>query len=449
MAQAIQLSDHFTLKRLLKFTLGPILTLICISCYSVVDGIIISNMAGLTAYAGVNLIFPVTTIVGGLGFMFSSGGSALVSKKLGEKDQDGANKSFTNILIFTILIGVVLSVLGLFLVEPIAEAMGKITNGSTQEMVDEAVKYGQILMVFQFGFMLQMFFQSFLIVDEKPKLSFWFTMAGGITNAFFDWLFIGPFKMGVSGAAIATSMGYLVAGFGPLIYFFLKKTGTIYIVKCRFELHSIFRASFNGLSEFFGNIALAILGVIFNILLLKYIGENGVIAYGTLSYVLLPFISLFIGFSNGTNPLIAYNFGAQNKQELKNITKKALFLIGCSGLLMAALAQATAYPIALLYSHGDKEVIKLTEYALRIYSIQFLFVGFSMFLSSFFTGLNNGIVSALISIIRIIIFNIGCVILFAMLFKANGIWWSTPISELIAMIFSFLFFIFNKKKYGY
>lgn len=447
--QAIQLSDHFTYKKILRFTIAPILMLLFTSIYGMVDGLCVSNFAGLNAYAGLNLIYPATMIIGGIGFMFGAGGSALSSKKLGEKDQYGANQVFSNMLSWALVIGVILSVIGFFTVKPIVYFLANLSKDNNPEMISEAINYGKILMLGQFGFILQMFFQDYFIVNETPGKGFLFTFAGGMTNIVGDLLLVGVFKCGVIGAAIATVCGFLVAGVGPIIYFIINKNTKINIIKCKNDIKAILQGLLNGLSEFVGNIALSICGIIFNALLLKYLGSSGVIAYGTINYVLLTFIGIYIGLSIGTAPIVGYNYGAKNYDELHNITKKSLVIVVITGLIMLALSEALAYPIALIFSNNDQEIINLTVHAMRIYSIAYVFCGISMFLSSFFTGLNNGPLSALISLLRIAIFQIGMAFLLSFLFEGEGIWWAIPVAEFLSAIFSITLLLINKKKYKY
>lgn len=447
--QAIQLSDHFTFRKLFRFTLSPILMLIFTSIYGVVDGLCVSNFAGLNAYAGVNLIYPATMIVGGIGFMFGAGGSALASKKLGEGDQKGANQVFSNMIYCAIITGLILSLVGFFCVEPIVNGLASLSKDSNPEMVSEATLYGRIFMLGQLGFILQMVFQDFFIVNETPTKGFLFTLGGGITNIIGDLLFVGAFKWGVTGAAIATIMGFVVAGVGPIIYFQLNKNTKIRLIKCRLDWKAIFQSLLNGSSEFVSNIALSVCGIIFNALLLKYLGSQGVIAYGTINYVLLLFLAIYIGYSIGTAPIVGFNYGAQNHEELHNVTKKSLIIIACTGLVMLGLGEGLAYPIAWIFSRNDADVINLTVHAMRIYSIAFAFCGISMFLSSFFTGLNNGPLSALISLLRIGIFQIGIVFLFSFLFQGDGIWWSVPVAEALSAMFALTLLFMNKNKYKY
>lgn len=445
----ISLSDHFSFRKILKFTISPILMMIFISIYGVVDGFFISNYASLDAYAGVNVIFPIIMVIGGLGFMFGTGGSALSSKLLGEQDRDGANAVFTMMIKTVIIIGVIVSIVGCLFIKPIAVALGNINEDTTDAMVEEAIKYGRILSLGQVFFMLQNLFHSYFVVDEKPQLGFRYTIFAGITNIVFDALFIAVFGWGVVGAAIATVMGYMVGSIFPFIHFIKNKNGNIRLVKTKLKLKPIMQSCFNGCSEFVSNISSSIVGMVFNIQLLKYYGQNGVSAYGTLMYVSFMFVAIFIGFAIGMAPVIGYNYGANNKKELKNVLLKMIVIILITSGLMVLLSEFVGPQFAKLYLRADQELLDLAVFAFKIYSLHFIFCGFAIFLSSFFTALNNGVISAIISFIRTLICQILFVITLPLIIGPQGIWWSIVVAEFFACLLAFIFLFAKKKKYGY
>ena len=445
----VALSDHFTYKKIFKITYAPILMVIFVSLYCVIDGLCIATMAGHDAFAGANLIYPIIMIVGGFGFMFGTGGAALTSMHLGEKNKNKANQTFTNIVLGTLLLGVVLSLVGFFIIEPIANALGNITQGTTAGMINEAIKYGRILMICQFAFMLQNLFQEYFIVAEKPVIGFLFALIAGLTNIIFDLILIGPAQMGVVGAAIGTVLGFIVGSIGPVIYFFFSKKSTIHFVKPNLDFRSIGRSAYNGSSEFINNVATSIISVVFNIQILKYYGQIGVEAYGIIMYVILIFIGVYIGYSVGIGPAISYHYGAKNKEELHNLFKKSLVIVGTASILMIILGESLARPIALIFSNGDSNLINLTTHAMRVWAISFFFCGSSMFVSSFFTALNNGLLSALTAFIRTLVFQISCVLIFPIFMKGDGIWWSIVIAEGLSFIFALFLLIKSRKRYGY
>lgn len=445
----VKLSDHFTYKKIFRAVIAPILMMLFISLYTVIDGLCVANFANEFAFAGVNLIYPITMIVGGLGFMFGSGGCALAGKYLGEKKQENADQVFSNIVVLALGIGIVLSIAGFFLISPIANLLGQINNQTDPRVIEEATTYGRILMLGQAFFILQNIFQDFFVLDEKSALGFFFSLGSGITNIVFDLLFIGVFKWGVTGAAIATVMGFAVGGIGPIIYFLVKKNNLITLKKCHINWKDFASSCLNGVSEFVSNIALNVVMIVFNALLLKYYAQIGVEAYGIISYVVLIFLSIFIGYNIGMNPIVSYHYGEQNTDELHNILVKSLVIFAITSVAMTLLGMLLARPIAIMYAGGDTQLIDLTVHAMRINSISFLFVGFCMFFSSWFTALNNGVVSAIISFVRLLVFQIGFVFLLSAIFQGEGIWYSTFCADFCGVVLSVVFLLCLRKKYKY
>lgn len=419
------------------------------SLYSVVDGFFIANYAGRDSYAGINLIMPVIMIIGGIGFMYGTGGSALSAKLLGEKKDREASEVFSLMLLFTVISGIIISVIGFIFIKPIAVSMASFSEGTTDAMINEAVLYGRILVLGQVGFMTQNLFQSFFLVAERSKTGFLFTVLAGITNMILDALFIGIFRWGVAGAAAATITGYIVGSAGPVLYFLKHKDLTIGIVKPDFRIKPILKSCANGSSEFVSNVSSSIVGIVFNIQLLKYIGQDGVSAYGTIMYVGFIFVAVFIGYSIGISPVISYNFGAQNHAELKNVLKKSTVIILCSSVIMALLSFLGADFLGTMFSSGDPSLASLSGTALRINSACFIFCGLAIFISSFFTALNNGLLSAVQSFLRTIVFQIGFVFLLPAIIGQNGIWWACVGSDISSMTIGLILLAANRKKYRY
>ena len=445
----VSISEHFTFKKISKITIFPIMLMVFISLYSVVDGLFIANFANNDAFAAVNLIFPFIMIIGSIGFMLGTGGTALVSKYLGEKRQDKANQTFSLIVYTTIAFGVVFSIVGSLLVKPVVNLMAHFSIDSTETMVAYAIQYGQIMMLGQIAFMLQNVFQTFFMVAERGKTGFFFTLLAGLTNIALDALFIAGFKMGILGAALGTIIGYLVGGFGPLLYFIYKKDLPIRLGKTQLDFKDIFQAIYNGMSEFVSNIAMNLVSVIYNAQLLRSLGVNGVSAYGVIMYISFVFAAIFIGYSIGMAPPIGYNYGAKNRSELHNILKKSWTSMGVLGIAMFALSLSLSVPFAHLFGHGETDLINLIIQASIIYSFTYLALGYSMFTSSFFTALNNGAVSAIISLCRTLIFQIGFAFLFPILFGDASIWWALTAGELLNVGLGTIFLALNRKRYGY
>lgn len=445
----VQISEHLTHKKIFFLTIFPITTMIFTSLYSMVDGIFISNFASPTAFAGVNLIYPFIAIVGAFGFMLGTGGVALVSKQLGEKKNELANKTFSLIIFSTLIIGCLISLLCFFFVDEIVHLLGSVSKTSSIEMEKEAIEYGRILMLTQPLFMVQICFNSFVLVAQKPKLGFIFTLASGLTNIVGDLLFVGIIPLGVKGAALATTLGYVVGSIGPMIYFYLSKTSLIKLGKFDLDFKSLFRSSYNGISEFLGQISTAVVSIIYNIILLGLYGEVGVSAYGIIMYVSFIFGAIQIGYNMGVTPPIGYNYGAQNHEELHNIVKKAHQFTIVSSISMMVLSLLLTYPFAFLFSGGSEELFDLAVKSMLIYSLNYLVFGIPFLASSIFTALNNGTISGTISFLRTFLFRIMCAYLVPLILGSSGIWWSMVISEALSLIVSYIFLKANQKKYHY
>lgn len=440
----IKLSDHFTYSKLLRFVFPSIIMMVFTSIYGVVDGLFVSNFAGKTAFASINLVMPFVMILGGIGFMIGTGGTALVSKVLGEGKKEKANEIFTMMIIFTLLLGALLSVIGVISMPWVAKFLG-----ATEEMMADCVIYGRIVTGFTVAFMLQNVFQSFLIAAEKPKLGLLATVLAGITNMSLDAIFIIVFKWGVAGAAIATGLSQCVGGIFPLIYFLRKNSSLLRLTKTKLEIKPILNACGNGSSELMSNISSSVVSMIYNFQLMKYVGEDGVSAYGVLMYVQFIFVAIYIGYAIGCAPITGYHFGARNHNELKNMLRKSSFLSTVSGVVLTILAIALSSPLAKLFVGYDKELYELTRHAFRLFAYSFLLAGFNIFTSSFFTALNNGAVSAAISFMRTLIFQTSSVLILPIFLGVDGIWWAITVAEFFAFILSLIFLFAKRKKYNY
>ncbi len=440
----IKLSDHFTYSKLLRFVFPSIIMMIFTSIYGVVDGLFVSNFAGKTAFASINLVMPFVMILGGIGFMIGTGGTALVSKVLGEGKKEKANKIFTMMIIFTLLLGTLLSVIGVVSMPWVADFLG-----ATEEMMADCILYGRIVTGFTVAFMLQNVFQSFLIAAEKPKLGLLATVLAGVTNMALDAIFIIVFKWGVAGAAIATGLSQCVGGIFPLIYFSRDNSSLLRLTKAKLEIKPILNACGNGSSELMSNISSSVVSMIYNFQLMKYVGEDGVSAYGVLMYVQFIFVAIYIGYAIGCAPITGYHFGAQNHGELKNMLRKSAFLSAISGVVLTILAIVLSSPLAKLFVGYDEELYELTRHAFSLFAYSFLLAGFNIFTSSFFTALNNGAVSAAISFMRTLIFQTSSVLILPIFLGVDGIWWAITVAEVFAFILSLIFLFAKREKYHY
>ncbi len=440
----IQLSDHFTYARLFRFVLPSIVMMVFTSIYGVVDGLFVSNFAGKTAFASINLIMPFLIILGAMGFMLGTGGTALVSRVLGEGDKERANKYFSMITLFGILLGVILTVVGVLTMRPMA-----ILLGATEAMVDDCVLYGRIVVCFLTSFMLQNMFQSFLIAAERPKFGLLITLAAGVTNMVLDALFVGVFRWGIAGAAIATGISQTVGGVVPLMYFLFSKSSPLRLRWTKFEAQPLLRSCANGSSELMSNISGSLIGMLYNAQLMRFLGEDGVATYGVLMYVQFIFVAIDIGYSIGCAPIISYHYGAQNHPELRNLLMKGLKVMGILGIVMTIAAISLSGTLANIFVGYDATLCELTRHAFHLFSFAFLLAGFNIFLSSFFTALNNGGVSAAISFLRTLVFQAASVILLPMALDVDGLWWAASAAEALAFVVSIGFLLALKGKYHY
>lgn len=440
----IQLSDHFTYKKLLKFTIPSICMMIFTSVYGVVDGFFVSNFVGKTPFAAVNFIFPFLMMFGAVGFMFGTGGSALIAKTMGEGNKQKANKYFSLFIYVTLLIGVVISILGIIFIRPIASFLG-----AEGELLDNSVIYGRILLCAIPFLILQFEFQSFFVTAEKPQLGLITMIVAGVTNMAFDALLTAVFPCGIVGAAVATALSQVMGGGIPLIYFLRKNNSLLRLGKTELDGKALLKASTNGMSELLSNISMSVISMLYNLQLIKYVGENGVAAYGTLMYVNFMFLSISIGFVVGSAPIVSYHYGAGNTDELRGLKNKSTTIIVIASFIMLISAILLAKPLSSVYVGYDKELYELTVRAFYIYSFSFLFAPLAIYGSSFFTALNDGLVSAIISFLRTLIFETAAVLILPIFLQVDGIWLATVIAEFSAAAVTVIFIITKRKKYKY
>lgn len=440
----IQLSDHFTYKKLLRFTFPSIIMMIFTSIYGVVDGVFVSNFVGKTPFAAVNFIMPFLMILGAVGFMFGTGGSALIAKTMGENKLKKANELFSLFVYVSFILGIIIAGLSFFLIRPIAQLMG-----AEGILLDQCVLYGRIVILAVPSFILQMEFQSFFITAEKPNLGLYVTIISGVANMILDALFMAVFHWGLAGAAAATALSQTLGGVIPLLYFLRKNASLLQLGKTKFDGRALWKACINGSSELMSNISMSLVSMLYNIQLIKYAGENGVAAYGVLMYVNMIFLAIFIGYSIGTAPVISYHYGAQNHGELKSLLKKSFRILIFSSLSMLALSEFWARPLSKIFVSYDLDLLELTVRGFTIYSFSFLFAGINIFASSFFTALNNGLISALISFLRTLVFQVASVLLLPLILGIDGIWISIVVAELIACIVSLAFIMKKRAVYHY
>ena len=444
----ISLSDHFNYRKLLRFTFPSIAMMIFTSVYGVVDGLFVSNCVGKTPFAAINLIWPFLQILGFGGFMLGTGGSALVSKTMGEGDKDRANRYFSLLILTTVVLGVAITIPGMFLIEPVA-----ILLGADEAMLPHCVTYGRIILAAQTVFMLQAAFQSFLVTAERPTLGLIVTVGAGVTNMVLDFLFIAVFGWGLVGAALATALSQAVGGIVPLVYFLLPNKSPLRLIRPRLGAGTgakiIFKASANGSSELMTSVSMSVVSMLYNYQLMKLAGEDGIAAYGVMMYVSFVFIAIFIGFAVGSAPIVGFHYGAGNHGELKSLLRKSLILTAVTGVGMLALALALAAPLSTIFVGYDQGLYELTCRGFRLYSTSFLLAGFSIFGSSFFTALGNGGVSASISFLRTLVFQVAAILVLPLILDIDGIWLATLAAEVLSLMVTAAFLVGMRKKYRY
>lgn len=440
----IQLSEHFTYHKLLRFVFPSIIMMIFTSIYSVVDGLFVSNFAGKTALASINLVFPVLMGLSALGFMIGTGGSAIVAKTLGEGKKEKANEYFSMLVYVTAIGGILLSMLGALMIPEIARILG-----AKGELLDNCILYARISFLSMPAFMLQNVFQSFFVTAEKPKLGLFVIVAAGVTNMVLDFVFVGVLGLGLTGAAVATVCGEFIGGLFPILYFTRPNSSLLRLGKTHYNGRILLQTCINGSSELMTNLSSSIVNSLYNIQLMRFAGENGVAAYGAIMYVNFIFVAIFLGYSIGSAPVISFHYGAGHHDELKNLFQKSLRLIGCWGLILAVISQFLAIPLSTLFVGYDAELLAMTRHGFRIYCLVYLFNGFNIFGSSFFTALSNGGVSAAISFLRTLVFQIAAVLILPAILGINGIWSAVSAAELLTLCVTVSFLIRQRNKYHY
>ncbi len=440
----IQLSDHFDYKRLLRYTCPSVVMLVFTSIYGVVDGFFVSNYAGKTPFAAVNFIMPLLMILGCVGFMFGTGGGALIAITMGAGRMKKANELFSQIVFASAGCGILLAAFGFLFLRPVASMMG-----AEGRLLEDCLTYGRILLIAIPFYVLQYEFQCLFATAGKPKLGLYVTVAAGVTNILLDALFVAGFRWGLEGAAAATSISQFVGGIIPVFYFGRKNDSPLRLVRCGFDGGALLKVCINGSSELMSNISMSLVSMMYNVQLMKYAGENGVAAYGVLMYVGMIFSAVFIGYSVGAAPVVGYHYGAQNSEELKGLLKKSIVLVGIFAVCMFASGQLLSAPLSRMFVGYDKELFDMTVHAFTVFSFSFLFSGFAILGSSFFTALGDGLVSALISFLRTLVFQCLSVLIFPLFWQLDGIWFSIVAAEIMAVVVTVLFLFGKRKKYHY
>ena len=440
----IQLSEHFTYKKLLRFTLPSMVMMVFTSIYGVVDGVFVSNFVGAESFAAVNLIMPFLMILGAVGFMLGAGGSALVAFTLGTGDEKKANETFSLLIYVLIVLGAVFTAAGILFMEPMARFLG-----ADETLLPVCVRYGRIVLSALVPFMLQNTFQSFLVTAERPHLGLYITIAAGVTNMGLDALFIAGFRWGVTGAALATALSQAIGGLIPLVYFLLPNKSKLRLCRSRMDVRALLKACSNGSSEFMTSISMSLVTMLYNWQLMRLMGSQGVAVFGVIMYVSFIFAAIFLGYSMGSAPIVGYHYGADHREELRGLLRKSLILITGIGAVLTAAALVLARPLAMIFVSYDGGLLSVTARALSIYSLSYLLSGYNIYASSFFTALNDGLTSALISFGRTLVFQVAAVLILPMIWGVDGVWSAVIAAEGLAFVLSLCCLLRGRKKYGY
>ena len=441
----MQFDTHFTVKKLLSAAFPLIVMMIFTSLYSVADGLFLSNFAGKEAFAAVNFIMPYLMFFPSTGFLFGSGGSALIAKRLGEKRDREADEIFTTLLGVSALTGLVLAILGLIFLRPVAEL-----QGAEGALLQNSLLYGRIYLLGTPASVVQFEFESLYPASGKNKLGLWATVASGGLNIVLDAIFLGVFSWGIRGAAVATILSQWLGGLLPFFYYRSRRnTSLLHLVRCRPRIREMGRVCTNGASEMVNNISNSVVSLLYNVQLLRLAGDDGIAAYGVMMYINFLFTAVFWGYVSGAAPIVSYHYGAGNHRELKSLLRQSLLLLSSGSLLMFLLSVLLARPVSSIFVGYDPVLFQMTIRGFRLFSLSFLFAGLSIFGSSFFTALNNGLISAILSFSRVFLFQVPAVLLLPRFFELDGIWLSAAVAEFFTALMGGIFILAKRKKYHY
>ena len=444
MAQPISISEHFGYRKLLRFTVPSMVMMVFTSVYSIVDGMFVSNFVGKTAFAAINLIFPFLMVLGVLGYMLGTGGSALVAKMLGEGQKERANRVFSLLVVSGAASGVGFGLVGIVLLRQVSLLLG-----ADEAMVGLCVEYGRIVLLALPFFILQYMFQSLMVTAERPRMGMWVTVAAGLMNIVLDFVLIVVLGMGLRGAALATAMSQVTGGLVPVVYFLMPNGSPLRLVRPVMDWRALLQACTNGLSEFFGNVSGSVVSMCYNYQLMRYIGEDGVSAYGVIMYVQFIFFAVFLGYTIGSSPIVSYCHGAKNHAELHNIFARSLRIIGVMGVMLTIAMELLAWPLTKAFVGYDAALFELSRRAFMIYGLSYVLVGFNFYASAFFTALNNGVLSALLATVRALVFEVAAVFVLPMVLGAEYIWFSVLFAEVMSLTLSAALLWANRKRYHY
>ena len=430
-------------RNILRFVFPTIVMTVFNTFYTMVDGLFVSNLIGTAALSAINLTAPAIGLITAVSGMLATGGSAVVMKKMGEGREEEARQDFTLLILTNAVVGAVMMALGYGLMDVLLGSMGL-----SPEVFGYCHAYLSDYLLFTIPILLMYNFSLYLIAADRSRLSLICTVAGGVSNIVLDYVLIALAGLGIRGAAIATGLGYsLTAAAGLLV--FRKRDSLLHFQKPVFRGGVLFHASANGLSELATSLVSGVTTLLFNLAMLKYIGEDGVAAITIIMYVLMFVSALFIGYSYGAAPMISYYHGEGNHEKLKKLVRFSVrFILGASALCAAVSALATPALVGV-FTRPDSPVYALAVTGNRLCSIALLFLGLNVFASSMFTALSNGVVSAVLAFSRSFRFTVACVQLLPLLLGVTGVWLATPAAELLGLLMSAALLARYQKRYGY
>ena len=437
------LSKNFTMSSLLKFALPTIVMMIFMGLYTIGDTVIISRFVNTDALSALNIVTPVINIIVGLGAMLATGGSAIVARKMGEGNIDRASKDFSFIILGAAIIGIIVAILGIVFIDQIILGLG-----ASELLIPYCKRYLLILLLFTPASMLQVLFQSLIITAGKPNFGMILSISAGAINVLLDYIFVVILDMGIAGSALGTGIGYMIPTIIGIL-FFARSKGILRFKKPTFDLNVLWESSSNGFSEMVSQMATAVTTFLFNIMMMKQLGENGVAAITIIIYTQFLLTTLYIGFSMGVAPIISYNYGSKNYDRLKNIFRMCMRFITIVSLVVFVIAMLLGSPLVSIFSAKGTMVYQIAKQGFLIFPISFLFCGFNIFASATFTALSNGKISAIISSLRTFVFTSVALLILPQFFGVIGIWLAVPLAEFMTIFVSITFILKNKNEYQY
>lgn len=436
-------NKEINMKNMLTFTIPTMVRMVFVSMYSIVDGIVVSNFVGSLGLSAINIVYPVLNVCMALAFMLAAGSNAIMGKKMGEGKVYEANSFMSLTVIVNVAAIIVFTAIFLMWDEKIYMMLG-----SDEELLPYCMEYGRIIVLGGPVWVMQVLFQSYLVTADKPHMGLWLSVAAGVTNIVLDVIFVGAFRMGMAGAAMASVAGMMIGGLVPLTVFFNKKS-LIHFEKPVWEGREFLKALGNGSSEMVSNLASAVTTTLFNLQMMALIGEKGVAAISAILYLQFIFLAVFFGFVSGISPVVSYNYGAGNKTNIHRTFKISMKIVIIFSLSMFALAEVFTGGLVLVFASKDAVLSELMISGFRIIAVSILFSGLNIFASGFFTALNNGRVSALISILRTFVLEAGALILLPEFMGIDGVWWSLPAAEILSAVIAVVMIVKYRKTYGY